>query len=235
MTENSYENAYVSAADWVIMTETVDNTEVTNTYDIVIEGEGDNMTVKLYNATSDAAGEAVYTLTPYLGKEGLVDSGYVAPVYDTELCAIAGTWVTSDGNLITFDGQGSYYKDNIVKGSALTIKAFESVLKAPGGWLVTIGITLFAFSTILGWEYHGEKAWEYIFGTHKFNMVYRLIFAAVAYFGCTQALDLVWNLSDIANALMAIPNLICMLILSKEIAKDIQDFQTILKKEKTEK
>lgn len=235
VTENSYENAYVSAADWVIMTETVDNTEVTNTYDIVIEGEGDNMTVKLYNATSDAAGEAVYTLTPYLGKEGLVDSGYVAPVYDTELCAIAGTWVTSDGNLITFDGQGSYYKDNIVKGSALTIKAFESVLKAPGGWLVTIGITLFAFSTILGWEYHGEKAWEYIFGTHKFNMVYRLIFAAVAYFGCTQALDLVWNLSDIANALMAVPNLICMLILSKEIAKDIQDFQTILKKEKTEK
>ncbi len=235
VTENSYENAYVSAADWVIMTETVDNTEVTNTYDIVIEGEGDNMTVKLYNATSDAAGEAVYTLTPYLGKEGLVDSGYVAPVYDTELCAIAGTWVTSDGNLITFDGQGSYYKDNIVKGSALTIKAFESVLKAPGGWLVTIGITLFAFSTILGWEYHGEKAWEYIFGTHKFNMIYRLIFAAVAYFGCTQALDLVWNLSDIANALMAVPNLICMLILSKEIAKDIQDFQTILKKEKTEK
>lgn len=235
VTENSYENAYVSAADWVIMTETVDNTEVTNTYDIVIEGEGDNMTVKLYDATSGAAGEAVYTLTPYLGKEGLVDSGYVAPVYDTELCAIAGTWVTSDGNLITFDGQGSYYKDNIVKGSALTIKAFESVLKAPGGWLVTIGITLFAFSTILGWEYHGEKAWEYIFGTHKFNMVYRLIFAAVAYFGCTQALDLVWNLSDIANALMAVPNLICMLILSKEIAKDIQDFQTILKKEKTEK
>lgn len=235
VTENSYENAYVSSADWVIMTETVENTEVTNTYDIVIEGEGDNMTVKLYDATLDVAGEPVYTLTPYLGKEGLVDSGYVAPVYDTELCAIVGTWVTPDGNLITFDGNGSYYKDNVVKGSSLTIKAFESVLKTPGGWLVTIGITLFAFSTILGWEYHGEKAWEYIFGTHKFNMIYRIIFAGVAYFGCTQALDLVWNLSDIANALMAVPNLICMLILSKEIAKDIQDFQPILKKEKAER
>ncbi|MBO5510091.1 MAG: sodium:alanine symporter family protein [Lachnospiraceae bacterium] len=235
ITDNSYENAYVSAGDWVIMTETVDNTDVTNTYDIVIEGEGDNMTVKLYDATLDVAGEPAYTLTPYLGKEGLVDSGYVAPVYDTELCAIVGTWVTPDGNLITFDGNGSYYKDDIVKGSSLTIKAFESVLKKPGGWLVTIGITLFAFSTILGWEYHGEKAWEYIFGTHKLNMIYRLIFASVAYFGCTQTLDLVWNLSDIANALMAVPNLICMLLLSKEIATDIQEFQPILLEEKAKK
>lgn len=235
ITDNSYENAYVSAGDWVIMTETVDNTDVTNTYDIVIEGEGDNMTVKLYDATLDVAGEPAYTLTPYLGKEGLVDSGYVAPVYDTELCAIVGTWVTPDGNLITFDGNGSYYKDDIVKGSSLTIKAFESVLKKPGGWLVTIGITLFAFSTILGWEYHGEKAWEYIFGTHKLNMIYRLIFASIAYFGCTQTLDLVWNLSDIANALMAVPNLICMLLLSKEIATDIQEFQPILLEEKAKK
>lgn len=63
-------------------------------------------------------------------------------------------------------------------------------------------------------------------------MIYRIIFSLVAYVGCTQALDLVWNLSDIANALMAIPNLICLLILSKEIANDMFEFQNILNEEK---
>ena len=59
-------------------------------------------------------------------------------------------------------------------------------------------------------------------GTHKFNMIYRIIFSLVAYVGATQTLELVWNFSDIANALMAIPNLICMLLLSGEIAKDVE-------------
>ena len=63
-------------------------------------------------------------------------------------------------------------------------------------------------------------------------MVYRIVFSLVCYVGCTQTLDIVWNFSDIANALMAIPNLICMLLLSKEIAKDIQEFQPILIAEK---
>ena len=112
---------------------------------------------------------------------------------------------------------------------------FLTILGKVGGYLVTIGITLFAFSTILGWEYHGEKAFEYLMGTHKFNMIYRIIFSLVAYVGATQTLELVWNFSDIANALMAIPNLICMLLLSGEIAKDVKEFQKIIEEEKTEK
>ena len=62
-------------------------------------------------------------------------------------------------------------------------------------------------------------------------MVYRIIFSLVVFVGCVSTLDLVWNLSDIANALMAIPNLICMLILSGEITKEIKEFQDVLKKE----
>ena len=93
----------------------------------------------------------------------------------------------------------------------------------------------FAFSTILGWEYHGEKAFEYLMGTHKFNMIYRIIFSLVAYVGATQTLELVWNFSDIANALMAIPNLICMLLLSGEIAKDVKEFQKTIEEEKARK
>ncbi|MCI5937883.1 MAG: alanine:cation symporter family protein, partial [Eubacterium sp.] len=100
------------------------------------------------------------------------------------------------------------------------------------GWLVCIGIALFAFSTILGWEYHGEKAFEYLFKTHKYNMIYRVVFSLVAYVGATTTLQIVWDFSDIANALMAIPNLICLLALSNVIAKEMFDFQDVIKKEK---
>ena len=144
---------------------------------------------------------------------------------------IRGAW-TSGCNAYIFNEDGSYYYEEAYTGSALTIKAFETVLGKVGAWVVTIGIALFAFSTILGWEYHGEKAFEYLFKSHKYNMIYRIVFSLVVYVGATTSLDLVWNFSDIANALMAIPNLICLLILSKEIATDMQDFQKILKAEK---
>lgn len=71
----------------------------------------------------------------------------------------------------------------MLTGSDVTIAAFKTILGTSGGWLVTIGITLFAFSTILGWEYHGEKAFEYLLGTHKFNMIYRVVFSFGRLFG----------------------------------------------------
>lgn len=101
-----------------------------------------------------------------------------------------------------------------------------------GGWLISIGIAMFAFSTILGWEYHGEKAFEYIFKTHKYNMIYRVVFSLVAFVGATTALDIVWNFSDIANALMVIPNLICMLALSKTVAKEAFNYQKVIAAER---
>ena len=153
-----------------------------------------------------------------------VRQGYInmtGTFWDTiVVCTITGLAIASSGVLGMTDAAG-----NMLTGSDITIAAFETVLGSAGGWLVTIGITLFAFSTILGWEYHGEKAFEYLLGTHRFNMVYRIAFSFVVYVGCTQTLSLVWNFSDIANALMAIPNLICMLLLNGEIAKDIREFQ----------
>ena len=153
-----------------------------------------------------------------------VRQGYInmtGTFWDTiVVCTITGLAIASSGVLGMTDANGE-----LLTGSDVTIAAFQTVLGSGGGWLVTIGITLFAFSTILGWEYHGEKAFEYLLGTHRYNMVYRVIFSLVAYLGCTQTLSLVWNFSDIANALMAIPNLICMLLLSGEIARDIRNFQ----------
>lgn len=156
--------------------------------------------------------------------------------------SIVGTWNDASGNEYVFGEDGSYTYKEVVQGSALTIEAFSTAFKkindnfgVLGAWLVTIGITLFAFSTILGWEYHGEKAFEYIFNTHKFNMVYRIVFSLVVYVGATQSLQLVWNFSDIANALMAIPNLICMLVLSGTIAKEVERFQPVIDAEKKKK
>ena len=147
------------------------------------------------------------------------------------VCTITGLAIASSGVL----GQIDPATGEMYIGSALTIAAFSTVLGKVGGYLVTIGIALFAFSTILGWEYHGEKAFEYLMGTHKFNMIYRIIFSLVTYVGATQTLELVWNFSDITNALMAIPNLICMLLLSGEIAKDVKEFQKTIEEEKARK
>lgn len=140
------------------------------------------------------------------------------------VCTITGLAIASSGVLGQIDPATGEISSN-----------FSTVLGKVGGYLVTIGIALFAFSTILGWEYHGEKAFEYLMGTHKFNMIYRIIFSLVAYVGATQTLELVWNFSDIANALMAIPNLICMLLLSGEIAKDVKEFQKTIEEEKAGK
>ena len=142
---------------------------------------------------------------------------------------LAGEWSDSEGNHYVFGENGSYERRELVKGARLTILAFESVLGKAGGWLISISIALFAFSTILGWEYHGEKAFEYLLNTHKYNMAYRILFSLIVYVGATTALDLVWNLSDIANALMAVPNLICLLALSGEVARDVKEFQRTAK------
>ena len=170
-----------------------------------------------------------------------VRQGYInmtGTFWDTiVVCTITGLCIASSGVLGTTDPSfvTPSNPEGFVTGASLTILAFKSVLGEAGGILVTIGIVLFAFSTILGWEYHGEKAFEYILKTPKYNMIYRIIFSLIAYVGATTTLEIVWSFSDIANALMAIPNLICLLALSGEIAKDVKDFQKILEAEKATK
>lgn len=146
------------------------------------------------------------------------------------VCTITGLTIASSGVLGTNGADGTP-----LQGIELTIAAFSSNIGVVGAYIVSIGIILFAFSTILGWEYHGEKAWEYLFGTHKYNMIYRVVFSLVVYIGATQTLDLVWNLSDIANALMAIPNLISMLILAPVVKEEVFRFQAVIEREKAEK
>ena len=146
------------------------------------------------------------------------------------VCSITGLTIASSGVLGTMGADGKP-----LTGVGLTMAAFSTHLGVVGSYIVSVGIILFAFSTILGWEYNGEKAWEYLFGTHKYNIIYRVAFSLVVFVGATQTLDLVWNLSDIANALMAIPNLISILVLSPVIKEEVFSFQEVIRQEKAAK
>ncbi len=135
------------------------------------------------------------------------------------VCTVTGLAIASSGVLGSVDGNGE-----LISGSELTIAAFQSVFGKFGGMLVTIGILLFAFSTIIGWEYQGEKALEYLVKNPVYCYIYKVVFAVFVFIGSTVALDLAWSLSDIANGLMAIPNLISLIALSSVIAKDTTDY-----------
>lgn len=233
MTSTLQTGSYAAEEQTVTINWTSKDGNTAGNYPYDIKEDGDKLTlVCQYEGESDDI-----VLTPYKGDADRLpedEKGKVSgAAYENGI--ISGTWQDAGKNVHIFAADGSYSCNGLIEGSSLTIQAFRTVLGSVGGWIVSIGIALFAFSTILGWEYHGEKAFEYIFGTHKFNMVYRIFFSLIAFVGATQTLDLVWNLSDIANALMAIPNLICMLLLSGEIAKDIKEFQSVIKAEKEAK
>ena len=103
--------------------------------------------------------------------------------------------------------------------SLLTMKSFELYLGSFGSVTVVLATVLFAYSTILGWSYYGEKAIEYIFG-EKMVKIYRIIFIAIVMVGAMMKLSFVWDFSDLMNGMMAIPNLIALLLLSKVISAE---------------
>ena len=118
---------------------------------------------------------------------------------------------------------GNMYMDGET-GAALTTHTFNKLLPGPGGWIVTFGLIFFAYSTILGWCYYGEKCATYLFGD-KCITIYRVIYVATVMLGTVASLDLVWAAADTFNGLMAIPNLIALLALSGVIIKETKDFK----------
>lgn len=106
--------------------------------------------------------------------------------------------------------------------SALTSLAFETGLPGVGALIVTVGITVFAYSTMIGWAYYGEECIEYIFGL-KARMPYRIVFCLVIAIGAFQKVGFVWDFSDTMNGAMAIPNLIGLLGLSGVVVKVTRD------------
>ena len=112
--------------------------------------------------------------------------------------------------------------DQIVDGGELTTLAFAQIPYF-GPFILVVGIITFAYSTILGWAYYGERCVEYFAG--KFGLIpYRVLYIAVALIAPVLALDLVWLIADILNALMAIPNLIAVLLLSPIIVRETKKY-----------
>lgn len=107
-------------------------------------------------------------------------------------------------------------------GAALSAAAFESAMPGVGGYILTIALVIFAYTTVLGWSYYGERCWEYLVGT-KAILPFRIIWVLAVPFGAIAQLDFAWLVADTLNGLMAIPNLLALLLLSPVVVKLTKD------------
>ncbi|SDI27852.1 alanine or glycine:cation symporter, AGCS family [Alteribacillus bidgolensis] len=153
--------------------------------------------------------------TDYPGRQALVSMTQV--FIDTIIiCSITGIALV----------MGELYLDanSDVDGAALTSATFEMFLGPVGAFIVSIGLVFFAYSTMLGWSYYGERCIYYLTKKPSSIMVYRIIFVAAIFFGAILELDTVWAVADIMNGLMAAPNLIGLLGLSGIVAAETAFF-----------
>ena len=171
--------------------------------------------------TAAAATSDDYIKQAYISETGTFWDTFV-------VCTMTGLCILTSGVMDEVVVNG----ETVLQGAPLTIRAFESTLGAPGAWLVAIALALFAFSTILGWEYYGEKALEYLTRSTSAAMFYRVVFSIIAFVGCISAFEIAWDIADILNALMIVPNAICMILLVGPLYKDMMDYEKKVKKSK---
>jgi AGCS family alanine or glycine:cation symporter len=142
-------------------------------------------------------------------REGLV--AMLEPFIDTlVICTLTGL-------VIVVTGAWTLERDDLV-GAALTAYAFESSLGTSGAAVVGIGLSLFAFSTIIAWSYYGDRSARFLFGESAVRP-YRVVFTFLVLIGAAVPLKLVWNLADITNILMALPNLLSLALLAGLVRK----------------
>lgn len=158
-----------------------------------------------------------------------IKQGYISMTgvfIDTVIfCTLTGLALASSGALGKLDAKG-----NPLTGTALTLEVFQGTLGEWGGSFISVCIVLFAFATVIGWAYQGERAFEFLMGGQvKYNTAYRFVYGLSAFVGCVCSLEAVWSFSDICNGLMAVPNLICVLALSGRTCREIRvyDFLTV--------
>ncbi|MGV3072450.1 alanine/glycine:cation symporter family protein [Corynebacterium phoceense] len=160
-----------------------------------------------------AAIAAAAAKTPHPARQGLVSM--TQTFIDTIVV------VTITGLVIVVSGVWDQGREN---AGTMTADAFAAAL--PGHWggtVVSVSIIFFAFSTIIGWSYYGERSLESLVGRHG-TVPYRMIFTIVVFLGAVTELDVVWSFSDMANGLMALPNLVGLLILSGLVARETRAY-----------
>ena len=108
-------------------------------------------------------------------------------------------------------------------GAALTSAAFEAALPGFGGVIIAVSLAIFAFTTIIGWSYYFERSLQYLFGT-SIIMPFRAVWSLAAIVGATVKLGFIWLLADTLNAMMAIPNLVALIVLSPIVFAVTKEF-----------
>ncbi len=143
------------------------------------------------------------------------------------VCTITGLVIALTGVLggTTVDG-------GTLNGATMVIYGFNKTL--PGsGWIVSLALIMFGYTTILGWAYYGEKCFEYIFGRSSI-ILYRVLFTSFVVLGSTLGLELVWSVADISNAFMCLPNLLGLVGLAFAVRKESDSFLEVVQLEKLE-
>ena len=136
------------------------------------------------------------------------------------ICSLTGLAIASSGMLGQRDAQGE-----LLNGTALMIAVFSATFGKAGEWMLALSIALFAFATIIAWEYQGEKAFEYLMGRCHRTGWYRVGYGIAAFLGAVCSLEAIWDFSDICNGLMAVPNLLAVVMLSKGICREIRSYK----------
>lgn len=144
------------------------------------------------------------------------------------VCSVTGFVLAVTDVLGQTNANGS-----LLSGARMAIQAFDTSL--PGGaYIVSMGLILFAFSTVIAWAYYGEKCFEYLWG-ERAVVVYRVLFTLLVIPGAALQMETVWHIADIMNGLMVIPNLIALIALSGVIVAETQSFLKIVRQEQDEK
>lgn len=117
----------------------------------------------------------------------------------------------------------NYISGNIFMGAPMALWAFETNLGIFGKLCFSVILPLFAFTTVLSWSFYGEKGIEYLFGK-KAILPYKICYVLLVMLGATQGIDLIWNLSDMFNVLMAVPNLLAIILLSPKIKEIVDNY-----------
>lgn len=182
------------------------------------------MTSEAGLGTASIAAAAAKTDLP--GRQALVSMTgcFLATVI---MCSVTGLALGVTDVFGTTDEAGK-----LLTGASMTLTAFNSVFPSWGGYIVTLGLILFAFTTIVGWAYYGEKCVEYLFGERSVPF-YRFIFTLIVIPGAILELEVVWKISDIFNGLMAFPNLIALVALSGIVVAETNAFLKVLAAEHT--
>ncbi len=135
---------------------------------------------------------------------------------DTIICCTLTALVLLSSKVLEHRGE--------LDGAPLVIAAFSKSFGGFAGVFISASLSLFAFATLIGWSFYGAKAAEYLFGPQKV-IFYKIIFSMGIFIGAVLEIETVWKLSDIFNGLMALPNLVALLLLSKVVLKELRNFK----------